>query len=111
MTMTAIAFCYYLAERIPDIETLLSEHVANYDEVLPHVFMGDVTRYVLEDRPNRADVVKELEAAFIDQGPEVEELIAVSFVENLVTEDELKKAIQGVDAPKLIAEWQKQQSA
>ena len=110
MTTTMNAFCQELAQQIPDIAEILSKHVNDYDELLPHVFMGDVTRYVSNDGSHRTDVVQALEKAFANEGPEVEELIAVSFVENLETQEELKKALSGVDAPRLVAEWKRQHS-
>ena len=63
MTTTMIAFCRELAQQIPDIGEILTEHLSDYDELLPHVFMGDVTRYVSNDGSHRTDVVQALEKA------------------------------------------------
>lgn len=111
MTTTTRSFCQELAEQIPDLGSLLSEHISDYDDILPHVFMGDVTRYVLADGPYRTEVVAALEDALRNRGPEVEELIAVSFVENLETQEELDRAVYGVNAPQITAEWRRQKSA
>ena len=108
---TTRSFCQTIAAQIPDLDSLLSEHVADYDEILPNVFMGDVTRYVLADGAYRTKVVGALEEALCNRGPEVEELIAVSFVENLETQEELDRAVRGVNAPQIIAEWKRQKSA
>lgn len=110
-TNTTRSFCQELAEQIPGLESLLSEHIADYDDILPNVFIGDVTRYVLADGPYRTKVVAALEDALCNRGPEVEELIAVSFVENLETQEELDRATRGVSAPQITAEWKRQKSA
>ncbi|MBX3420055.1 MAG: hypothetical protein KF752_00725 [Pirellulaceae bacterium] len=110
MALTTIEFCQNLAEQIPDIRAIMTEHVSDNDGLLPHVFMGEVTRYVLIDGPSRPIVVAALENAFDRHGKEIEELIAVSFVENLETQQDLEIAFRGIDAPRLTAEWRRQKT-
>ena len=75
-------FCLHLAESFPDVKNILREHLSDNDELLSHNFMADVTRYVAAGGPERAAIVRQLEDAFaLDK--DVEELIGVSFVENL----------------------------
>jgi hypothetical protein len=109
--MTTIEFCRKLAELNPEVRDILAEHVEDNDELLPHVFLADVTRYVLADGKARPEIVRFLEKSFANNGPEVEDLIAVSFVEYLVDPDELKVATTGVDAPRIVAEWSRQRSS
>ena len=48
-TTTTTGFCESLVRHCPDLKELLAEHISDYDELLPNVFLGDVTRYVLAD--------------------------------------------------------------
>ena len=44
MSMTTNAFCEMLADEVPEIKTIINEHLRDNDELLPYVFFGDVTR-------------------------------------------------------------------
>jgi hypothetical protein len=101
-------FCRELAESFPDVNTILNEHVDYYEELLPNVFMGDLTRYILGDGPERADIVQHLEDAFVSGTRDLEDLIAVSFVENIETRDSLEHALNGVKGNGLRGEWERQ---
>ena len=81
MSTTTNAFCESLVQQIPETRPVLNEHLDDYDELLPNVFLGDITRYVLSDGRARQKIVEFLELHFRRLGSEVEELIAVSFVE------------------------------
>jgi hypothetical protein len=82
-----VAFVGALCYRYPLLLELLQEHLDDYDGVLPHVFMGDLTRWVVQRFHDDASdetlrqVLDFLESAF--EGGRSEELIAVSFLENL----------------------------
>ena len=94
MSEMTSSFIDYLVARFPILEPLLHEHLAdNFGEVLPHVFFGDLTRYVVAEflrgeggnageSPTLRQILDALEEAFA-RGDEVSELIAVSFLENL----------------------------
>ena len=86
---TAAAFVGWLADRYPAIEELRREHLADNDELLPHVFFGDVTRYAADlartgvDDAVLSHLLDDLDSALgADPGDEVSNLIWVSFVEN-----------------------------
>jgi hypothetical protein len=108
VTMTTIEFCEKLAEQVPEIKTMLQEHLDDCDQLLPHVFFGDLARYVLSDGPGRLKMVEFLEQSFHRFGSEIEELIAVSFIENLESEYDLEHALRGLTAPNLKTEWRRQ---
>lgn len=108
MTMTTSEFCEGLAQRFPDVADILAEHISDNDELLPHLFLADVTRYVLADRRDRNPIVQCLDNAIASEGPEVENLIAVSFVEYLTTRKELNLATSGLEASRICAEWNRQ---
>lgn len=110
MAMTSSEFCEALAQHFRGIGELLADHISEYDELLPNVFLGDVTRYVLADGQDRRRIVEYLDDAFGSQGPDVENLIAVSFVENVETREELERATDGLEASRIRAEWERQRA-
>ena len=110
MTMATSEFCEGLAQRSPDVADILAEHISDNDELLPHVFLADVTRYVLADGRDRGPIVQYLDNAFASEGPEVENLIAVSFVEYLVNREELNLVTTGLEASQICTEWDRQRA-
>lgn len=92
----AIAFVKAMVGRFEALAPLLKEHITdNMGEVLPHVFFGDLTRYVialvatvnsgggLEPRRELRDILDFLEQSFSTGDQELRELIGASFLENL----------------------------
>jgi hypothetical protein len=90
------AFCELLASHFQGVGAILEEHREDNGELLPHVFFGELTRYVLSDGPDRVAVVQCIENAMSTETPSVCELIAVSFVENIEAKDELSKILAEV---------------
>ena len=90
MSKQTISFIRSMAARFPGLEPVLAEHVKDHPQVLPHLFFGDVTRYALSlVRVGRPDQTPELhrlldflEETFSGGDEELQELIAVSFLEN-----------------------------
>jgi|SRR5690606_18044746 len=91
-------FMLNVSQSVPGLSDVLREHEAEYDEILPHVLMGDVSRIALrlaeeaEDGSASADaalmqLMQELERGLQVGGESVQELIVVSFLENLDEED------------------------
>ena len=83
-----------LLREFPEINAIYDEHVADNEELLPHVFMGDVTRSIvaLSLSPTRDDsylkrFLDYLEQASVASDNDVTNLIAVSFIENLLGEE------------------------
>ena len=97
--------CEHLAREFPGVGALLNDHLADNRELLPHVFFGDLTRYVLADREDRVTLVQCLEDAMSSGKPAIEELVGVSFVENIETREELERALAGVNGNKIREEW------
>ena len=101
----------------PGLEPIFREHLSdNFGEVLPHVFFGDLTRYVVrefllvDDRKTRHGrhrlgelniILDELEEALSIGPGEVSELIAVSFLANLPRRGEEGAGIREVLGPTL----------
>lgn len=103
-----------LAAVSPSLEQALTEHLAdNGGEVLPHLFMGDVTRTLvrLDMDGDREDVVTRalelLEDRYAEGVEEVQELVAVSFLENLPGRAEPGADLRGRLGPELTAQLQR----
>lgn len=81
-----------LVDRCPPLLPVLQEHLDDYDSLVSHVFMADVTRFVSQRYAADADdeavacVLDVLEAAFKRGRHDDRELIGASFLENLPTE-------------------------
>jgi len=67
---------------VPELEALRVEHLAEYDELLPHVLFGDLVRWILDHQP-QPRIFQLVEDAFIDGDYFTRDLIAASFVENI----------------------------
>ncbi len=84
------AFIGALIYEHPWFIEMLQEHLDFYDGLLPHLFIADVERWAeakvsagsADDRAQLSRVLAFLEAGF-GRGPEIAELISVSFLEHL----------------------------
>jgi len=83
-----------LVAAVPGLRPAYEEHVADNDVLLPHVFLADVARYVTRgfesslgaeaaDRGGALEILAMLEAAFATGDEGVQELVAISFLENI----------------------------
>src|SRR5882724_7900564 len=101
MSERGISFVTLIATRFPGLAAVLSEHIKeNFGEVLPHVFFGDLARYVvslvlatnsgggLAPRRELHEILNLLEETFVSGEEGLRELIAGSFLENLPRPDE-----------------------
>jgi hypothetical protein len=91
-----------LRETLPEFAAAIDEHVADHDEVLPHVLFGDLTRFVLDAHQRGDDDLVRRALAFLDsalrEGDDgVQNLVGVSFVENVGPWD--------ADQAQFIASW------
>lgn len=86
-----VAFVGALIHRNPALMPLLKEHLDDFDAVLPHLLLADVTRWTVE-RAQQAQghqdlelqaVLEDLENAFSNKSGDARELVGVSFLENL----------------------------
>ena len=96
MSQVTQAFIRALVERFPSLAPLLEEHLTdNFGELLPHIFLGDVVRWVLalmataraEESLTAQRELHEflcrLEDTYAGGNEELQELLSVSFLENL----------------------------
>ena len=92
MSAEQIAFTGWLVFRNPALLPVLSEHLDFYEGVLPHVFLADLTRWLVSRTsdqgmidPESNRVLSAIAQAFVMWSDEVPELIVGSFVENIPT--------------------------
>ena len=76
---------------MPELKQRYDEHISANDEILPHIFLGDVTRFVIEASGEGAigsedsvcRILNYFEHSMCNSDECVRELISVSFIENL----------------------------
>lgn len=83
-----IALLGSLAWRFPKLREALNQHLAdNHGEILPHPLMSEYERWaqraILEGDTQLSEFLRTLEDAYVTGGDEIENLIAVSFLEHL----------------------------
>lgn len=110
-----LLFVRQLADEFPDILAVLEEHETdNFGEILPHVFMGTLTFHLTSLIPQALQnarqlselhrVLDRLERVYVTGPPEVRNLLAVSFLENLPYQDETGAGIREMIGPTLKAQ-------
>ncbi len=100
MSKSTNAFVLGLIKIVTNLNRLYDEHIDDYDKLLPHVFFGDLTRYIVELYESILDcspakmrwdelntILAYLENGISGDNDEIQELIVVSFLENLDTTD------------------------
>lgn len=116
--MTYDDFFQVIVQQIPSFAATYEEHLADNGELLNHVLMGDFMRFVVqlykEDRLSRGrneGVVADLRTALrlLEEGmgsrdERLQELISVSFLENLHQAEEAYDGIRGLFGPRLLKE-------
>lgn len=85
-----------LLAAVPDLRPVYDEHISDNDDLLPHVFFGDVTRFAIENAatPNVANLLAVLDEGLCDADAEVREVVLASFVENLAGETAALKLLK-----------------
>jgi len=102
-----VAFVGALCFRFPELIPQLQEHIDDYDGLLPHVFMGDVTRWVLQrfhddpSDPTVRQILDFIETAFEHAAGEEREIIGTSFLENLPRPGEENDGVRALLGPAL----------
>lgn len=89
--MTSLAYSEVanaLRVALPEFGAAIDEHIAAFDEVFPHLLFGEMTRFVLDARERGEDDLVQRALVFLDDALRdgddmVENLVEVSFVENV----------------------------
>lgn len=102
-----------LADRCPALLPVLQQHVDEWDGLLSHLFMADLSRWAVEryladpDDKDLACLLEQLEAAYAAGREDDTEIIAVSFLENLPSRDEEASGLRDVLGPALTEQLQR----
>ena len=118
MSQVTVSFVDQLANTFPGLRSIYDEHVAaNFGEVLPHVFFGDLMPYLVDlfvqsrrrETGGPAElqvrgILNALEEAYVAGPVEVQDLVAVSFLENLPRSGEVGSPIRDWLGPRLQAQ-------
>ncbi|SRR6266498_5028600 len=111
-------FSELLRTSVPGFNPIYDEHVRDNDEVLPHVLMGELVRFLVEEARLQGTESSALRAAMglLERGmasadPMLQELIAVSFLENLDPADAGFSAIRSLFGPELEKQYRKFEKA
>jgi hypothetical protein len=112
MTLAYESIAEELRARVPGFERVYDEHVRDYDEVLPHVLLGDLVRFLDAELRTRGpashaarEAVSLMEEALASDDPRLQELVVVSFLENLEPAEETFPIVRGLFGPRLEAEY------
>lgn len=84
------SFVPLLLERVPELLGVYHEHLGRNDELLPHVFLGDVCRFFADlyvsknqDISISFRIIKTMDEGYKRGDEETQELVCVSFLENI----------------------------
>lgn len=94
VTSSDLSYVRDLVARFEFLRPLLHDHLAHYNEILSHLFFGDMTEYIISryedalrgDDAARKDVnqlLAALEEGYVSGDGDVRDLISDSFLENL----------------------------
>lgn len=114
MDFTYARFPEQLRAHVPGFDHIYDEHIRDYDEVLPHVLLGDLVRFLLDTvrvQGTRNAALHEamilLERGMGSADPKLQELVAISFLENLDPGDQGFPAIRILFGPYLEKQYRK----
>ena len=94
VTSSDLAYVKDLVARFEFLRPLMDDHLAHYDEILSHLFFGDMTEYIIsrheeallgDDAAQKEvdQLLAALEEGYVSGDRDVKDLISDSFLENL----------------------------
>jgi hypothetical protein len=90
-----VELCEMVVKSFPALRPLFDEHLRDYDELLPHVFFGDISRWVEKMLVKRGHE-RTLQRFFVEletiygKDDRAENVIAASLLENLWDHPEVR---------------------
>lgn len=111
--ISCTSFYQHFMSAVPEFRAIHDEHVSDYDELLEHVLMGDLTRFVqklfTEDPESEClnRTLSFLARSFLADDEALRELISVSFLENIAKNDVVAVGIKHLLSPELNDELNK----
>jgi hypothetical protein len=113
--LTYESFSDLLRMQVAGFDRIYDEHLRDYDQALPQVLVGELVRFLVQEVRSSgtatAAVVSALdllERGMASKDPRLQELVAVSFLENLDPSDEEFAVIKQLFGPHLEQQWQQQ---
>lgn len=108
MSASTVALVGALVYRWRELEPVLQEQLSDNDgEVLPHLVMADVIRWLVAHETSRPEVVRSvlewLESAYMEGSDDVQDVIAVSGVEMIPDPGEPGAGLRALLGPHLSA--------
>jgi len=107
-----------LRATVPGFEPIYQKHLADYDELLPHVLLGELVHFLTSESGTHGaqsvalqQAMPLLERAMASSDARLQELIAVSFLENLDPAEPGFSAIRQLFGPQLEQQYQQYEQA
>ena len=103
-------FVKRLLRAVPELNAVYDESLEDNDMLLPHVFMGDVTRFIAAEAGRTSGTsilqrfLRHLENELSAGDAEAIELIRASFIENLIGEKAVVNKLMPLMEPSLLRE-------
>ncbi len=102
----SLTFCNDLAKQSKLMAIFLQNHVEYYGELLIHLFMADLLRYLKNiNESEKISVVDFLDKSMSASEDAVDNAICLSFVGNIETVCELNDLLSGQSLPRIRDEW------
>ena len=116
--LTYDSFPGKLRAAVSGFDLVYDDHLAEYDELLPHVLLGDLVRFLSREVALHGSEAMALTQAMplLEQAMEsgdtrLQELVSVSFLENLDADDPSFSAIRGWFGPRLEEQFKRYEEA
>jgi hypothetical protein len=112
MRAAEFAFVGGLIHHFPVLTPILQEHLDDYDGLLPHILLGDLTRWIVDEFVAKGlsvdlqGMLEYIESSFQSGSNDEREIIGVSFLENLPAPEEGGSEIRRLLGPGLTAQLQ-----
>jgi hypothetical protein len=111
-------FADHLRTAVPGFDRVYDEHLADNDDILPHVLLGDLVRFLSREVEVHGDesvtlkqAMRLLESGMGSADARLQELVAVSFLENLDPADASFRTISELFGPKLEQQYRQYANA
>ena len=98
VSQSTVSFVMKLVRTFPDLQGALDEHLVDFDDMLPHLFMSDVARWA-ESRwqantPELKKFAALISSAYRYGHSDVQNLLYVSFFEDLTPGSPIFRAVE-----------------
>ena len=119
-SVAAVEAMQRFVDMVPGARAVLAEHVNDVDEILPHLLMADLSRWLVDavvtgDERGVADFLTAVEVLYTSDDPDTRNVVEVSFMQLLVVnpdggERTAIEAIRRLAGPAAIADLAREES-